>query len=61
MIVTVEEAARELHTTPLTIRLWMSSGKVSLGDVWQKPGSKRATYRIYRSMLDEEKAKRGIH
>lgn len=61
MIVTVEEAAKELHMTPATVRYLMATGALNIGDTWMKPGARRRVFRIYREMLDAEKAKRGIH
>ena len=46
--VTIIQAARELHMSPQTLRYMMASGK------------KRGFYKVYRLMLNEEKARRGI-
>lgn len=58
--VTITEAARELHMDPQTLRYLMAAGKISVGDCGRRPGCKRRFYKIYRKMLDEEKARRGI-
>lgn len=57
--VSMAQAARELCTTPETLRLMMAYRKVNIGDCYRKPGAKRRTYRIYRTLLDAAKKERG--
>ncbi len=59
-LVTVQQAAKELQMTPLTLRYLMQCGKLQIGEAWTKPGAKRGYYRVYRKLLDEEKQKRGL-
>ena len=58
--VTITQAARELHMSPQTLRYMMASGKIAVGDCGRRPGKKRGFYKVFRSMLEEEKARRGI-
>jgi len=58
--VTIIQAARELHMSPQTLRYMMASGKIAVGDCGRRPGKKRGFYKVFRSMLEEEKARRGI-
>lgn len=58
--VSMEQAARELLTTPETLRLMMASHKINVGDCYRRPGAKRRTYRVYRALLDAAKRERGI-
>ena len=58
--VTIIQAARELQMSPQTLRYMMASGKIAVGDCGRRPGKKRGFYKVYRLMLNEEKARRGI-
>ena len=58
--VRIEDAARELCTTPETLRLMMAAHKINVGDCYRRPGAKRRTYRVYRALLDAAKKERGI-
>lgn len=60
MWVTVEQAARELEMTQMTLRYLMLHGMLPIGDAWKKEGRQRGCYRVNRKLLDEEKARRGI-
>lgn len=59
--VTISQAARELHMSPQTLRYMMASGKIAVGDCGRRPGKKRGFYKVFRSMLEEEKEKRGLN
>lgn len=59
--VTISQAARELHMSPQTLRYMMASGRIAIGDCGRRPGKKRGFYKVFRSMLEEEKEKRGLN
>lgn len=59
-LVTVKQAAEELQLTVLTLRWLMAEGKLDLGLVVDRPGSKSRRFIIYRAKLDAEKARLGI-
>ena len=58
--VTIIQAARELQMSPQTLRYMMASGRIAIGDCGRRPGKKSGCYKVYRSMLEEEKARRCI-
>ena len=58
--VSITEAARELKMSPQTVRLLMASGQLRIGDCARRKGCSRTAYFVYRKLLDEEKARRGI-
>lgn len=60
ILVTVKQAADELQLTALTLRYFMAEGKVDLGLVIDKPGSKHRRFIIYRQKLDAEKKRLGL-
>lgn len=59
-LVTVKQAADELQLTALTLRYFMAEGKVDLGLVIDKPGSKHRRFIIYRERLNAEKKRLGL-
>lgn len=59
-LVSVAQAARELSTTPLTLRWLMANKEIDLGFVVDRPGQYRKHFIIYRESLDREKQKRGL-
>ena len=59
--VTIIQAARDLQMSPQTLRYMMASGKIAIGDCGRRPGKKRGFYKVFRSMLVEEKEKRGLN
>lgn len=58
--VTVKQAAAELRLTALTLRYFMAEGKIDLGLVIDKPGSKHRRFIIYRERLNAEKKRLGL-
>lgn len=58
--VTPEQAAAELRIPVASLRYMMLHGLINVGDAYKRPGSRRACYRVVRTLLDEEKRRRGI-
>ena len=57
--VSVEQAAKELCMSPMTLRIMMAAHKINVGDCFRRPGAKQRSYRVYRKLLDEAKHERG--
>lgn len=55
--VTVKQAAKELNMDADTVRYLMQLDRLPIGEMVKRKGSKRATYYIYRGMLDAHKRK----
>ena len=53
--VTVEEAAKELGLTPVCLRELLIRDKIPIGYGYQKDGSGRRKFVIYRGLLDSYK------
>ena len=53
--VTIQQAAKELGMTPLSLRELMAQGRINIGYAYQRPGSGKRKFFIYRHLLDEEK------
>lgn len=59
--VTPEQAAEELGIPVASLRYMMLHGLINIGDAYRRPGSTRGCYRVVRSLLEEEKKRRGIY
>lgn len=53
--VTIADAARELGMTPLSLRELMAQGRINIGYSYQRPGSGKRKFFVYRHLLDKEK------
>lgn len=58
---TAEQAAAELGIPVASLRYMMLNGLINIGDAYRRPGSTRGCYRVVRSLLEEEKKRRGIY
>ena len=58
---TSEQAAAELGIPVASLRYMMLHGLIHIGDAYKRPGSTRGCYRVVRSLLEEEKKRRGIY
>lgn len=58
---TAEQAAEELGIPVASLRYMMLHGLIHIGDAYRRPGSSRGCYRVVRSLLEEEKKRRGIY
>lgn len=58
---TAEQAAAELGIPVASLRYMMLHGLIHIGDAYRRPGSTRGCYRVVRSLLEEEKKRRGIY
>lgn len=58
---TPEQAASELGIPVASLRYMMLHGLIHIGDAYRRPGSSRGCYRVVRSLLEEEKKRRGIY
>ena len=54
-IVPVMQAAKELKMTPLSLRQLMIHNRINVGYVYQREGSTKHKFFIYRHLLDKEK------
>lgn len=55
--VSVAQAAKELGLAECSVRIWMESGQLPIGRCIKRKGGRRATYLIYRDLLDKELGK----
>ena len=53
--VTIQQAAKELGMTPLSLRELMAQGRINIGYAYQRHGCGKRKFFIYRHLLDEEK------
>ena len=58
--VTPEQAAKELQIPVASLRYMMIHGLIHIGDAYKRPGAQRGCFRVVRSLLEEEKKRRGI-
>lgn len=58
--VTPEQAAKELQIPVASLRYMMIHGLIHIGDAYKRPGAQRSCFRVVRTLLDEEKKRRGI-
>lgn len=57
---TPEQAAKELQIPVASLRYMMIHGLIHIGDSYKRPGAQRSCFRVVRTLLDEEKKRRGI-
>ena len=57
---TPEQAAKELGIPVASLRYMMLRGLINIGDAYKRPGAQRGCFRVVRTLLDEEKKRRGI-
>lgn len=58
--VTAEQAAKELQIPVASLRYMMIHELIHIGDAYKRPGAQRGCFRVVRTLLDEEKRRRGI-